>query len=57
MNAIRPAILHYRQTKTDNTGTEEIEHWNTSCATHNNQWRSFDFFVYVFYRCYFVNVL
>jgi len=44
MIAIRPAILHYRQTKTDNTRTEEIEHWNTR-ATHiyNNQWRNFDF--------------
>jgi len=33
MIAIRTAILHYRQTKTDNTRTEEIEHSKTR-ATH-----------------------
>jgi len=36
MIAIRPAILHYRQTKTNNTRTEKLEHWNTR-ATHIQQ--------------------
>jgi len=55
MIAIRPAILHYRQTK-NRQHTNRRENIETLVQhTYNNQWHSFNFLR--FYRFYFVNVL